>query len=77
MYNVDQPDIVCVYVIDLWYIHYHSVNEAIKVFTFGQKNLKYACTELNESSNQSHCIFHVNIIRVLDKLNRRTSRMSQ
>lgn len=68
---------VCVCVVDLKHIQVTSADEAIKVLTYGQKNLQYACTKLNDSSSRSHCIFTVKIIRVGQMVNPKRVQMSQ
>lgn len=67
----------CAVITELRHIQVNSTEEAIKVLTFGQKNLQYACTRLNESSSRSHCIFSIKIIRVVDKANPTYARTSQ
>lgn len=63
--------------VDLKHIHVRSVDEALKVLTYGQKNLQYAYTKLNESSSRSHCIFNIKMIRVADKKNPNVAGVSQ
>lgn len=55
------------YIKGLKEINVTSVDEAYKLLTIGQRNLKTACTRLNHNSSRSHCIFNIKIIRVADK----------
>ncbi|XP_041377463.1 kinesin-like protein KIF20B isoform X5 [Gigantopelta aegis] len=53
-----------------------NADEAYKLLTVGQKNLKMACTKLNHNSSRSHCIFNIKIIRVSDCHNPHFARVS-
>ncbi|XP_025078007.1 kinesin-like protein KIF20B isoform X3 [Pomacea canaliculata] len=64
------------YIKGLKEINVTSADEAYKLLTIGQRNLKTACTRLNHSSSRSHCIFNIKIIRVADKGNPKFARVS-
>ncbi|KAK7497988.1 hypothetical protein BaRGS_00010859, partial [Batillaria attramentaria] len=61
------------YIKGLKEINVTSADEAYKLLTIGQRNLKTACTRLNHCSSRSHCIFNIKIIRVADKGNPKLS----
>ncbi|KAK7093265.1 hypothetical protein V1264_007051 [Littorina saxatilis] len=64
------------YIKGLKEINVTSADEAYKLLTIGQRNLKTACTRLNHCSSRSHCIFNIKVIRVPDKGNPRMARVS-
>ncbi|XP_076451814.1 uncharacterized protein LOC143287590 [Babylonia areolata] len=64
------------YIKGLKEINVTSADEAYKLLTIGQRNLKTACTKLNHCSSRSHCIFNIKIIRVPDKGNPKMARVS-
>ncbi|XP_048250049.1 kinesin-like protein KIF20B isoform X1 [Haliotis rufescens] len=64
------------YIKGLKEINVTNADEAYKLLTIGQKNLRTACTKLNHNSSRSHCIFNIKILRVADTKKPHVARVS-
>ncbi|XP_046579604.1 LOW QUALITY PROTEIN: kinesin-like protein KIF20B [Haliotis rubra] len=64
------------YIKGLKEINVTNADEAYKLLTIGQKNLRTACTKLNHNSSRSHCIFNIKILRVVDTKKPHVARVS-
>lgn len=57
------------YIRGLTEVNVTSAEEALKLLTIGQKNLRKAATKLNHNSSRSHCIFNIKLLRVVNREN--------